>query len=174
MTNYSKIIAKDSDIQGRGIFAKQFIKNGEIVYSIQGKKVSLLKCFWLYLTDKTNIDNPLQISRYSYLILDDVSVLSNHSCNPSCAINDKNEMIARRDINLGEEITFDYSMTVLPQFYIKNWKMQCKCGAKNCRKTISTAQNIDKAQLKIYIKDNKMQNFIKKYLLSHYPELFVN
>ena len=56
----------------------------------------------------------------------------NHSCNPNCGIKGHLQIVAMRDIESGEEITFDYAMTES-----SDYSMDCKCGAKNCRKTIT-------------------------------------
>jgi len=37
-----------------------------------------------------------------------------------------------RDIEPGEELTFDYAMTESTQYSLK-----CECGAKNCRKLVT-------------------------------------
>jgi SET domain-containing protein len=43
---------------------------------------------------------------------------------------------AIRDINAGEEVTFDYELTTTSKL-IKNMKlMKCNCGSTNCRKWI--------------------------------------
>jgi uncharacterized protein len=55
-------------------------------------------------------------------------------------------MEAIRDIKKGEEITYDYATSET----LNNWKMECKCGSKNCRKIISG-------------EDYKKEDVIKKF-----------
>ena len=57
----------------------------------------------------------------------------NHCCDPNCDarvvnINNENKIIffANRDINPGEEITYDY------KFQYEDRELVCLCGAKNC------------------------------------------
>ncbi len=40
-----------------------------------------------------------------------------------------------RDIEANEEITFDYCMTISDDLFDR---MECHCGAKNCRKVITS------------------------------------
>ena len=172
MTNHSNIVVRKSPIHGKGVFATQPIKKGEILHQMDGRAVGLLKCFWLILTKKVQIDMPLQIGNRSYFILDEFSESFNHSCEPLCAITDKNEIIAIKDIEVGQELTYDYAMTVLPTFYTKNWKMSCGCNAKTCRKDVSTVKHISDEQLLAYIRENKMQTFMRNYLMKYRPDLF--
>ncbi len=56
--------------------------------------------------------------------------LINHSCKPNCdahTIRGHIWIVARRDIEPGEELTFDYG------FPLGNWAMHpCRCGAPRC------------------------------------------
>ena len=40
------------------------------------------------------------------------------------------EMVARRDIEPGEEVTFDYATC---ESTVEAFRMDCKCGSKECR-----------------------------------------
>lgn len=57
----------------------------------------------------------------------------NHSCNGNLGFNDDGDFVAIRDIQRGEELTYDYGLAESnPDF-----KMQCKCGSQNCRKVVT-------------------------------------
>lgn len=60
--------------------------------------------------------------------------LLNHSCDPNCGISvnetGAHDLIARRGIVSGEEITFDYAMQ---NYEISHFPAVCKCGANGCR-----------------------------------------
>jgi hypothetical protein len=59
----------------------------------------------------------------------------NHSCSPNAGVIVKNkraELFALRNIEAGEEITYDYS----PLMYDEKWTMKCACGSSDCRKII--------------------------------------
>lgn len=154
------------------MFARRAIKKNENVHLMSGREISLLKCIALILLRKVPVDNPLQIKKWSYMILDDTSVAANHSCDPNCTIIGKNQLIAIKDIEVGDEITFDYSLTVIPNFYTKYWKMTCGCGSEKCRKYVSNINSIEKTQLMNYLKNNQMQHYALEFLEKNRPELF--
>ncbi|MEM9952628.1 MAG: SET domain-containing protein [Chloroflexota bacterium] len=52
----------------------------------------------------------------------------NHSCNPNCGIQGQIAIVAMRDINAGEEATFDYAMCDTAPYD----EFSCEC----CRKSI--------------------------------------
>jgi hypothetical protein len=55
----------------------------------------------------------------------------NHSCDPNVGVKGQVIVLARRDIAVGEELTFDYDTTdVAPATF------RCQCGAANCRGTV--------------------------------------
>ena len=56
----------------------------------------------------------------------------NHSCSPNSGIKGSLQIVAMRDIELGEEITFDYAMAQSVDF-----EMPCACGSPHCRKLIT-------------------------------------
>lgn len=56
----------------------------------------------------------------------------NHSCNPNVGFKDQIELIAMRDIKVGEEICFDYAMSES-----LTEPLECKCGSADCRRVIT-------------------------------------
>lgn len=113
-------IKKKSSIHGIGIFATKKITKNLLFY-----KVPLVCIF----------NNPK--SRCAYigknLWVSDQKVLNfvNHSCDPNSILNipDKPKLIAKKDINPGEEITVDYNRTEK-----SGAEVPCKCSSKNCKK----------------------------------------
>jgi len=58
----------------------------------------------------------------------------NHSCNASVWFHPtENKFLARRDIKMGEEVTYDYGTTECNP----KWGMDCRCGLECCRGRIS-------------------------------------
>lgn len=128
-----KIEIRESPIHGKGMFAKELIKKGEIVF-IKGGHILSRKDFF-----SSNIIN-------SYLPIDDgyylaaknpneecmVKLFNNHSCNPNCGMRGEITFVAIRDICVGEELTCDYA-------FIDNedYSFKCNCGAENCRSVIT-------------------------------------
>ncbi len=104
-----------------GVYAANFFKEGEIVMDLSIGDVSSIRDLRTIELSTRHIDHPF--GRYV-----------NHHCDPTCFIDKKRElMIALRDINIGDEITFDYSLnesSIAAPF-------ECSCGAPNCKGVIS-------------------------------------
>lgn len=53
----------------------------------------------------------------------------NHSCEGNCGFDDEGDFVALRDIEQGEELTYDYALAESnPDF-----RMECTCGSRKCR-----------------------------------------
>lgn len=70
----------------------------------------------------------------------------NHSCDPNTWWGDNNTMIARRDIQPDEELTYDYATTEITIPF----EMPCECGSANCRGVITNVDYQDTAWQKQY------------------------
>ena len=57
----------------------------------------------------------------------------NHSCEPNCGMRNATQVVAMRDIEQGEELTFDYAMSDMAPYD----EFDCGCGAPTCRKRIT-------------------------------------
>ena len=133
---------------GKGFFAKKNIKKGEVVLIFEGKLRNLQDLE--SLPDDVS-DHAVQVSENKWLELTDNAKLINHSCEPNCGIKNKVKIIAMKDISKGDEVTFDYNMTE-----DSGWKMECKCGSKNCRKLIQNHEHLPREfrdKYKGYISD---------------------
>src|SRR3989344_1957497 len=124
-----------SKIQGNGLFAKEDIKKGELVFIKAGHIVD----------HQTHLDLEnrlgeycLQITHDYYLCptneeeVRDTAIYINHSCEPNVGPEGQISFYALRDIKAGEELVYDYAMTT-----DREYKLECKCGSKNCRKVIT-------------------------------------
>ena len=62
----------------------------------------------------------------------------NHSCDPNCGVrlnaSGAPDLVARRPIRAGEEVTFDYAMR---NHTINHFPIRCRCGARICRRLIT-------------------------------------
>ncbi len=71
----------------------------------------------------------------------------NHSCNPNSGPRNGVQIVAMRDIAIGEEITFDYGTTDGSDYD----SFECVCGTENCRGLISgTTWKIPELQQKYH------------------------
>lgn len=114
---------------GFAVYAAEAISKGEllVVWSgtlVDGEALSRL---------------PANFRRHSLQVDEDHFLVSltdsepadyvNHSCNPNAGLRGQIALVAMRDIELGEEITYDYAMSDGSDYD----EFECKCGAPQCR-----------------------------------------
>ncbi len=56
----------------------------------------------------------------------------NHSCDPNLGLRGQITLVALRDIEVGEEVCFDYAMTDCTPYD----EFECRCGSALCRGTV--------------------------------------
>ncbi len=143
---------------GRGLFATKFFKKGEPILTFTGQIISQEQ-----VDQKPDAQqaNALQIEDDFYMDLEEPCVIVNHSCNPNAGLQENTHLIARRDIQKGEEIFWDYSTSV-----DGGWTMLCACGEKECRKNVKDFTMLPKKVKKKYLEENIVLKYIKeKYKL---------
>ena len=135
-----KVCIGPSIIHRNGLFAIDNIKPGEIVIEYVGEMITnkiadyreieynergFGDCYMF----RFDADNIIDATKYGNL-----ARFINHCCEPNCKaqcneINGKKHilLLAKKFIKAGEEITYDYN------FEVESEKIQCRCGAKNCR-----------------------------------------
>lgn len=147
----------DSSGYGLGVFASAPIRKGEVLHVLGGAKVSVGDLVARTLRGEERCDDPLQIGRRTYLVLDDASRLFNHACAPPAGLRKASELFALRDIRAGEQITYDYAMTVAPT----DWSMPCQCGSRHCRKIIGDVTTVIPAQRREYERAGAVQRYMR-------------
>jgi len=135
------IVVKDSGIQGRGLFATENIKAGEITWwqgpdepryhidTIRRWPLEKQEKFFClaYQVDEEWYHGPLDGSPF------DPADFMNHSCGPNTWFVDDAQMVARRNIQSGAEITYDYATSETAATYVLP---HCNCGAPDCRQIV--------------------------------------
>jgi SET domain-containing protein len=134
---------RNSAIHGRGVFAIADIRRGERIIEYKGKRTS-----WDEAMERPDSDP--DDSAHTFLFeIDDGRVIDarvrgnaarwiNHSCAPNCTTHedDKGHVFieARRRIRPGDELTYDYRLSVDGKLTRKERaQYACRCGAKKCR-----------------------------------------
>ena len=115
--------------KGSGSFAISKISKGEIVASFGGNVINQSE-LTNYPTDR--VSRSLQLNSDTYLLSGDVPEagdMINHSCEPNCGIAGTSSVQTLRDIEIGEELTFDYAMSDSSQYD----EFTCACGKDKCR-----------------------------------------
>ncbi len=121
--------------KGFGVFARTFIPAGTTIATFNGafheaESISSLPSQEL-------ADHVVQCAPHLWREGDGIAERLNHSCEPNCGIQNLFDIVAMRDINTGEELTWDYEMTEK-----SDWQMSCLCGTKSCRITIGSFDNL--------------------------------
>lgn len=139
-----KLRLGQSHIEGRGYFASEQIKKNEKLIVQSGQCVhvsdidrSEMEPYWYYgfQIESDVYLYPLNFSGEAHV---DGIFKINHSCEPNAGFVGQITLVAMRDIEVGEEITYDYAMTDVETSLEAQWSPEtCACGSKNCRLQIT-------------------------------------
>lgn len=137
---------RSSGIHGRGVFATIKIRKGTVILEYKGQRVS-----WDEALERPDSDPDDSAHTFLFEIEDgrviDARVRGNaarwinHSCDPNCRTfeDEKGRVFieAKRKIQKGEELSYDYRLTVEGRL-TKRERAQyaCRCGAGKCRGTL--------------------------------------
>lgn len=128
-----KVEIRSGGIDKKGMFAKELIHKGEMVYIKGGRLLSRAE---LYSSKVINSYLPVSDEYFLGALTpeeeEETKLYNNHSCDPNCGMHGEITFIAIRDIFPGEELTVDYA-------FIDNeeYSFECTCGSPNCRRTIT-------------------------------------
>lgn len=137
---FTKVCYRKDGLHFGGLFVIEPIKKGEVVAMFDGNYYE-----WGETTLNLPNDPPIYLRDHAIQYGPGISRDSgeglgrwaNHSCSPNCGIQNYFEIVAMRDLEIGEEITWDYAMTEC-----NDWVMTCRCGSKRCRKLITGYKNL--------------------------------
>lgn len=132
-----------SSIHGRGVFAAAEIPKGAQIVEYKGKRASWDEAL---ARPDSDPDDPAHTFLFE---LEDGRVIDarvrgnaarwiNHSCAPNCAPYEDEDgrvhIAARRAIPAGEELTYDYKLTLEGRIGARvRAAYACRCGARRCR-----------------------------------------
>ena len=129
-----------SSEKGEGIFASRSFQAGEIVM------VGVIE-----KTVDENHSHASQVGENKYVLHAGLISKVNHSCEPNCGIGlnetGAHNFVARKDISLDEEITFDYAMR---NYTIDYFPYKCMCGSEKCRCRITGWKDLPDNRKKEY------------------------
>jgi uncharacterized protein len=131
---------RQSRIHSYGCYATRPIRKGTLIVEYVGERLTCEQADDLYDDFKTTYLFGLDGGKH---IIDGFGVAAfvNHSCKPNCGtdqIRGKMWVIARRDIEAGEELTYDYNL------YDGEEDAPCLCGAKRCRGSLYSTEYLRK------------------------------
>ncbi|MBB4842897.1 SET domain-containing protein [Paucibacter oligotrophus] len=140
-----RIQVRNSGVHGRGVYALQAIAAGETIIEYTGERIS-----WDEAMDRHPHD-PSQPNHTFYFHIDDGRVIDalfggnssrwiNHACEPNCEADEVDGRVyikALVDLNPGEELFYDYGLTIDERYTAKLKKeFACYCGSPRCRGTM--------------------------------------
>lgn len=128
-----KCEAREHPYGGCGVFARQPISKGELI-SLWGGKI--VRKQDLDPTMPRFTQRVLQIDEGLYILTAEnvePNDCFNHSCDPNLGFSGQIGLVAMRDIEAGEELTFDYAMSDGEPYD----EFECYCGKPGCRKKIT-------------------------------------
>jgi hypothetical protein len=137
-----KIYKDFSCIEGEGIFAREAISQGTIVFYCSTYDNYLSK------NEFQSLSREKKDRLFKYGVEDESGnwIITDGDANHSCDANILSLFvdghycdIAVKDIQIGEEITIDYGL-----FYSSfPWTMECKCNSHNCRGVVGSGLSVD-------------------------------
>jgi hypothetical protein len=133
----------------RTLVTKQTYKKGDVICAMPSENI---------------VDKPtrftVQIAKDKHTHVGKLAAL-NHSCDPNVILDtERMVMIARRDIEKGEELSFFYPST--------EWEMQapfiCLCGSKNCIHVVAGARFLPLSTLEVHYLSKHVRETVIKLL----------
>ena len=132
---------RPSPIDGKGIFAKKDIRKGELLMIWGGVLIDQEEYtdHW----EKYRHATLVQIDEEHYIGLlatdtsESIDEYLNHSCDPNSWLMDEVTVVARGDINAGEEVTMDSALWNDDEDEDYSQNGQCSCGSLLCRKKVT-------------------------------------
>lgn len=119
-----KLEVRAAGAKGRGVFALEPIAAGRRILGLEGRLLPTAE-----LTDDLLA---LQVDTDLWLCSDGSHLddMINHSCDANAGFLDGAAVLhALRDIELGEEVCWDYSTSISEA----GWSLECRCGSPRCR-----------------------------------------
>jgi len=156
-----KIAQRRSPIHGNGVFAVAPIAKGEEIVYYKGRLLTVEEADDEY-ADTLETGHTFLFTLNDEYVVDanvrgNIARWINHSCKPNCeplliedekGRKDKDKVVieAKRAIRPGEELTYDYGITLDVPHTNKLKKIwACRCGARNCTGTMLKEKKKKKA-----------------------------
>ena len=125
--------AREIPPKGFGSFAVDPIPMGTIVATFGGTTMNRIN-FETYPLEQRSRSIQIDVDQF---VLGPESRESgdsiNHSCLPNCGMRNATQLIAMREIAVGEELTYDYATSDTSDYD----EFECACGSDNCRGRVS-------------------------------------
>lgn len=135
MENYRTPRAELRDLgqKGHGSFATELIRRGSVIATFGGTASTQVG---LQNFPAERVSRSIQVEVDLFFVGPvhrEPGDSVNHSCEPNCGMRNATQVVAMRDIQVGEELTFDYAMSDMAAYD----EFNCSCGTSSCRGRVS-------------------------------------
>lgn len=123
------IVIRTIEGTGRAAFAEDTLLRGTVVATFGGT-ASNLTGLWRFDADR--VSRSIQVDDDRFLVgpaTPEPGDFLNHSCAPNCGMRNATQVATMREVQAGEELTFDYAMTDTVPYD----EFECRCNAPSCR-----------------------------------------
>jgi SET domain-containing protein len=133
---------RPSPIQGFGLFAKEFIPAGTVIWTQSESDRRF--------TEEEFSQQPPEVQRMChrehdhFVLSTDDEEFMNHCCDPNTVCLGDNALVAIRNIQPDEEVTYDYITSEIDPRGPLDWG-ECLCGSPNCRGRVRVMDCLDPA-----------------------------
>jgi len=117
---------------GRGLFARENVRAGEVLLVWGGDVVTGEALHWMS-EEKHRLAVQIEDDLYLVTTNEGPADWVNHSCDPNAGLVGQIVLAALRDIQPGEEICFDYATTDGSPYD----EFECGCGSSLCRHRVT-------------------------------------
>ena len=128
-----KVELRESMTHKRGMFAREPLKKGDVVFIKGG---NTLRREQIFSSGVINSYHPIDDTYFLGAMNSDeeegIKLYVNHSCNPNCGLRGEITFVAIRDIATDEELTIDYAF-----LDNEDYSFMCTCGEKCCRSIVT-------------------------------------
>lgn len=146
---------------GKSVFAAREFKKNDVITQFTGPILEKKRLPRQYEGER---DRFVQIGVEEFMgPSGEIDDLINHSCEPNAGLKFGESgplLVALEKIEVGEEITWDYSTTM----YKNTWRMICGCRKPSCRKVIGDFTLLPASLQRRYLRLNVIPNYLKDYL----------
>ena len=139
-----------SPIHGRGVFAMKRIRKGDTILEYKGKQSSYKEALKRADSDPDDPSHTFLFALENGTVIDagidgNAARWVNHSCSPNCETYEDDAghvfIKARRQILPGEELTYDYCLTVPGKLSKRERAFYaCHCPSSKCRGSLLVAK----------------------------------
>lgn len=134
------VARRDGTIHGCCLVTTRLIREGEAAWELDEPMYTMKQIeSWSKERQEAFDWYGFQCGVDRYSLPEGLSREMNHSCDPNTWWSGSITLVARRDIQPGDEVTYDYSTADLDH----EFEMECSCGSLRCRGTISNRDYLD-------------------------------